>query len=174
MLQKIAGFTILMLLWMTSLSAAADNRIGVVDFNRILERSAAGKAIQKKIQEKGGELKSELERAQNDIKSLQESYRQEAPLWSKEQRAEKEGIFKKKLNDFNLLKMKNEKEFKEFNARLISDLRSEIVTLAREKAEKEGYLLIIEKQSGSVIYTHESMNITDAFVKDMDKKPAAK
>lgn len=163
-----------MLILHVNLPAADLNQIGVVDFSQIIDRSVAGKAIQKKIQKKGEQLKSELESAQAGIKELQEKYKQEAPLWTKEKRAEKEDVFKKKINDYNLLKIKNEKEFNEFKAKLINDVKADLIAFARKKAEKEGYLLIIEKQTGSIIYSRPSINITEELVKDLDRRPAAK
>ena len=174
MLRNVLTITVLVLGLCTHLWAADFTRIGVVDFGQIMERSSDGKAIQKKIQEKGEQLKSELEKAQVEIKALQEKYSQEAPLWSEETRTEKENVFSKKVNDFNLLKMKNEKEFNEFKARLINDVKGDLISAARKKAEKEGYLLIIEKQSGSVVYAHSSISITADLLKELEKGSKAK
>jgi len=169
MVRKISGLTVLLLMVPGLIWAAELSKIGVVDFGEIVERSIAGKEIQKKIQQKGNELKSELESAQVEIRELQEKFKQEAPLWSKEKREEKEGIFKAKINGFNRLKVKNEKAFNEFKAKLINEVKTEFVSFARKKAEKEGYLMIVEKQSGSIIYTHDSVNITEEILTDMDK-----
>ena len=158
------------IMFMNPNSYAADlSKIGIVDFKEFMSSSVAGKAIQEKIKQNGEELKSELDKAQIRIKEFQKRYKKEAPLFNKEQKEEKQKQFQIRLADFRRLKEIKEKEFNEFRAKLINELKEDIIDYAKKMAKEEGYLLIIEKQSGTILYVHRSINITDELIQDHNK-----
>ncbi len=169
MFRKLFGLLVLILI-LNSNSLAADGfKIGIVDFKQFMDTSIVGKSIQKEIKDKGARLKSELEKIQTELKELQEKYKREAPLWTKEQKQEKERSFRIRINEFNKLKRKNEKEFNEFRVNKMNEAKENILEYAKKKAKKEGYYLIIEKQTGSILYAHDSINITDELIREVDK-----
>jgi outer membrane protein len=163
-----------MLILDSNLLAADGFKIGIVDFKQFMETSTVGKSIQKEIKKKGDQLKSELERIQTELTELQEKYKQEAPLWTQEQKQAKERSFGMRLNDFNNLKRKNENEFNKYRAKKINEAKGNILEYAKEKAQKEGYDLIFEKQSGSILFARRSLNITDELIREIDKSAAEK
>jgi len=93
---------------LTSTSSAADGfKVAVIDFKAFMDKSKIGVAIQKEIQEKGVELRSELEKLQADLKAVQERYQRESPLWTDERKLEEDKAFRIRINDFNKLKVDN-------------------------------------------------------------------
>ena len=158
------------ILILNSNSLAADGfKIGMVDFKQFMDTSIEGKSIQKEIKDKGEQLKSELKKRQTELNKLQEEYKREAPLWTQKQKQEKERSFRIRINDFNKLKRNNEKEYNEFNIKRINEAKGNILEYAKKKAKKEGYHLIFEKQTGSILYAHGSINITDELIRESDK-----
>ena len=169
MIKKIVLIIFFILIQSSYLLAADDFNIAIVDFKEFMDHSTIGKSIQKEIQSKREQLKSELEKMQADLKELEEKYKREAPLWTKEQKQENERAFRLRINDFNNLKIKNEKKFAEFRARKINEAKGDVLKYAEKIAEEEGYYLIIEKQTGTVLYAHSSINVTDEIIRDIDK-----
>lgn len=169
MFRKLFGLFVFILVLNSNSLAADDFKIGIVDFKQFMDTSIVGKSIQKEIKDKGEQLKSELEKIQTELKKLQERYNQESPLWTKEQKQDKERPLRIRINDFNDLKRKNEKEFNEFQINRINEAKGNILEYAKKKAKKEGYYLIIEKQTGSVLYAHGSINITDELIREIDQ-----
>ena len=53
------------------------SKIGVVDFQQILQNSKSGQEIQSKIKQKGEAFKSELQKKQEEIQEMQEKYKRE-------------------------------------------------------------------------------------------------
>ena len=101
-----AFFLILVgLLFSIQISDAADGfKIGVINFQQIYSNSSAGKFAQIEIKEKGEALKSELQKRQSEIKELQDLYKKEAPILSKEKKQEKEREILTESNDFRVLR----------------------------------------------------------------------
>ena len=153
---------------LTSTSSAADAfKVAVIDFNGFMDNSNTGKAIQKEIQDKRDQLRSELERLQADLKADQERYQREAPLWTEEKRAEEEGAFRTRVNAFNKLKSDNEKEFAEFSGKKLNEAKENVIKYAEKKGKDEGYHLIIEKRTGTILYVSGSINITGQVIRDI-------
>ena len=144
-------------------------KVGIVDFQEFMKSSIAGKAVQEKIKQNGEELKLELNKAQAGIKELQKRYKREASLWDKNKKEEKQKQFQAKLIDFRKLKEKKEKEFNKFRFKLITELKADILDYAEKLAKEKGYLLIIEKQSGMVLYSHRTINVTAELIQDHDR-----
>ena len=157
-----------------ALDAADDRKIGVVDFKQVLENSIAGKAIKAELKQRGDKLKQELEELQVDLKAEQKRNQQEAKLWSKQQKEDKARQFQKHVLDFRKLKAEKEKEFNAHRFKLLNELQLEILAEAEELAKKGGYDLIIEKQSGKVLWLHRSLDVTAETIKQHDRRKHGK
>ena len=144
-------------------------KIGVVDFQQVLNQSRTGKSAQEAINKKGEVYRAEIEKAQADIKDFQDKARREAPLLDENQKQEIERQMRGKLNEFRMLQEKHTGEFNAFKNEQIGKVKDSVMKLAAKIGQQKGYLVIIEKQSGAVLYTKESSKLTDQFAKEIDK-----
>ena len=166
-------FIVLMALFLmhTEVSRAGDNaKIGVVDFQQILQKSKSGLELQSEIKQKGEALKSELQNKQKEIKEMEEKYKRESVILSDEQKVKKERELRAELNEYRVLQNQNSQEFNKLRSELINNVRKKVVDLAQKMGESKGYMLIIEKQSGTVLYAKDPLDITDQFVSEIDKE----
>jgi outer membrane protein len=138
--------------------AAGDAKIGVVDFEKIVDVSDAGKLIKKQ----GKKMAADLKKKEEEIKEFQERFKKEALVSTQEMRGEKEREFRIKVNDFKELQKKYRAEMQELQGRLLPRLRKEIFGIVQEIGKDQGYLLIIE--SGPVIYSPTANDITDRVI----------
>ena len=167
MFRKLLVLVLFVLILPLNSSAAADLKIGVIDFKAFMEHSKIGETIQKAIQDKGDQLKSELEKIQAELKASQERIKRESPLWTQEKRQEEESSFRQRINDFNKLKTENEREFAEFRSKKLNETKMNVIEYAEKKGKDEGYHLIFEKQTGAILYANSSINITDELIRDI-------
>jgi outer membrane protein len=150
-------------------NADDDVKIGVIDFQQVLNQSRTGKSVQEAINKKGQAFKAEIEKAQADIKAFQDKARREAPLLDDDQKKEIERQMRGKLNGFRSLQEKHTNEFNAFKNEQIGKVKNNVIKLAAKIGQKEDYLVILEKLSGAVLYTKESSKLTDQFVQEIDK-----
>ena len=154
---------------------AGDNfKIGVVDFQQVLQKSKSGQEIQDQIKQKGEALKSEIQKKQDDIKIMQEKYKRESLVLSDEQKVQKERELRDAINAYRMLQNQNNQKFNKLRSELINGAQKTIVGLAEKMGKSQGYQLIIEKQSGTVLYAEDALEITDQFVEQFDKQDTAK
>ena len=109
-----------------------------------------------------------------DIKRMQMKYQNESPLLSEEEKKEKILEIQRKVNELRRLQQESAKEFNELRAESIKEIRKDVRGYAEKIGEREGYLLVIEKESGTVIYARDPKNITDQVIRYYDQSSNTK
>ena len=144
-------------------------KVGLLDFQQILKQSKTGQKIQSEIKQKRESLTSELQEKQNRIKEMQEKYKRESLVLSNEIKVQKEHEIRAELNEYQMLQNQKNQEFNKIRTELINEVTKRIVDFAQKIGKSQGYFMIIEKQSGTVLYAKDSLEITDQFIKKIDK-----
>jgi outer membrane protein len=139
-------------------------KIGIIDFQRILATSDAGKAAQVKITKKGKEFENDLKSKGMAIEESKKRFEREAYVMSQEARGEKERELKIKILDFKDLEKKHKSEFNEFNMKLVGEFRNDVVKVVDKIGKKQGFLLIVEKREGGIVYAPSNIDITDKVI----------
>jgi len=165
------AISLLVLFFFTNSLCAADvAKIGVIDLQKILETSAAGKSIQAQLKTQKEKMESDLKQKGSEIEKISQRLERESMVMSKDMREEKEREQRIKINDFKSLQKKYRADLQKFEAQLMNQLQRDIKELVDDIGKKDGYLLIINKYS--VIYSPASIDITDDLVKQLNAKAA--
>jgi outer membrane protein len=165
MMKNILAVGVLSFFFLTGASSAADvAKIGVVDFQKILEVSNAGKTAQVEINKQGKQMENDLKDRGTEIEDIEKKIERESLVMSKEVREEKQREMRIKIGDFKALQQKYMEDFKALENRIISKIQKEVVELVQEIGKKEGYTLIVEKRTGGVVYAPTSIDITDTVI----------
>jgi outer membrane protein len=139
-------------------------KIGVVNFQKILEKSDAGKKATAEINKRGKEMEASLKAKGEEIDATKKKLEREALVMSKEMREQKEREIRISINDFKTLKNKYMADFKQHEARLVRDIQKEVLEIVSEMGKKEGFLVIFEKREAGVLYSPDSIDITDRLI----------
>lgn len=151
-------------LLMSNAFAADVAKIGIIDLQKILSTSDAGKQAQQKIAVKGQELQADLEAKAAALTEEQERYNREAAVMSSEARSEKERELKIKKLDFDDLKEKYESDFNVYNQELVNQFKLDVLSAVDKIGKKEGYTIILEKSSSGVVYFPSTIDLTDKVI----------
>lgn len=138
-------------------------KIGVVELQRVIETSDAGKEIKAKMTAQYEQMEGELKGKESEIKDLKKRMDREALVMSKEMREEKDREFRIKVNDIKMLQKKYEAELQAMNKRMMGGLIKESQKIIAEIGKSKGYLVIINKSA--VLYSPSTIDITDEVVK---------
>lgn len=139
-------------------------KIGIVDFERILKTSSAGKKATAEINNQGKKIEADLKKKGEEIEATKNKLEREALVMSKEMREEKEREIRIKINDFKSLQKRYVAEFKEHEKKLVGRIQEEILTIIDEMGKQEGFLLIFEKREAGVMYSPNTIDITDRLI----------
>jgi outer membrane protein len=160
------------LLWLGSVNAADVAKIGVANLQRVLETSNQGKSAQEEIKKQKDQMELELKQKGGEIEELRKQLERESMVMSKEKREEKEREVRIKINDFKSLEKRYRAQLQNLEKKLVNALLKEVSTLVEEIGKKEGYLLIINNTG--VLYSPNSINITDQLIKQLNARYAKK
>lgn len=141
-------------------------KIGVVDFQTILEKSDAGKMAKAEINKHGKELEDDLKKKGKEIDEIKNKLEREALVMSKEMREEKEREIRINTNDFKILQNKYTADLRQLEAKLVKNIHKDVVELITEIGKKEGFLIIFEKREAGVMYSPDTIDMTDRLIQE--------
>jgi outer membrane protein len=143
-------------------------KIGTVNFEKIFNNSAGGKAVKNQINEEGRGMNADLEKIQKEIKALQEllSKDESAGVMNQTARENKAWELDRKIDEVKALKKRYDRKIQELQVRLINGVRKQVHDIIAEYAKKEGYLLIVEDLN--VVYAPQTLDITDKIIQLYD------
>ena len=137
-------------------------KIGVVNIQKVLLTSSAGKLAKAQINKKAREMESSLTVKKEEIEKLKESLEREALVMNKEARGEREREIRIKINDIKSLKNKYENDLKKIEGKVVKRIQKDVEVIIQELGKKGGYLLIISNPV--VLYSPSSIDITDQLI----------
>ena len=165
------GLALAGIMAMVPIAGAADMRIAIIDFQRILDDSRAGKAAQETINQEGRQMEAELKAKGDALEQMKEQLQKDAMVMNKETREAKEREFRIQVNDFRESQQEFAKKARELQIRAMGKIRHEVDALAKAYAEEKGFTLMIEKQEAGVIYAPAGVDVTDEIIRRYDAQP---
>ncbi len=145
-------------------------KIGVINFQKILKESSAGKMTQKLITEKGSEFQKKLTTEKAQLDEMKKSFERESLVLSPEKQQENQREFRIRVNDFKKMQETFSREFKQLETKHLNQMQKDVFEIANEMGKKEGYLLILEKKIAGIIYHPTQLDITDKVIKEYNLK----
>ena len=145
-------------------------KIGVIDFQKILKESSAGKMIQKQITNKGAEFQTKLKTEKTQLDEMKKAFEREALVLSPEKQKEKQREFRIRVNDFKKMQDDFAREFKRLEVNLINKIQKEVFQITDVIGKEEGYLLILEKKAAGIVFHPTQLDITDKVIKKYNLK----
>ena len=172
-LKSACVIAIFIFIFFNNVSFAADvAKIGVIDLQKILETSAAGKAIQAELKKEKDKMEANLKKKGAEIENIRKRLERESMVMGKEMREEKERESRIKINDFKSLQKKYRSNLQKLEGGLMNRLKTDIDEIVKQIGKKGGYLLIINKFG--VLYSPNSIDITDNVIGKLNAKYAKK
>jgi len=167
-LKSACVIAIFILVFFSNMTFAADvAKIGVIDLEKILGTSAAGKSIQAELLKQKDKMEADLKKKGAEIENIRKRLERESMVMGKEMREEKERESRIKINDFKSLQKKYRSDLQKLEAKLMNRLKTDIDEIVAEIGKKEGYLLIINKFG--VMYSPNSIEVTDKVIGKLNK-----
>lgn len=161
---------LLALMTLPGLLLAESPAFYVVDLQKVLNDSIAGKAarntVKAEAQKREGKLmilSKELEAARDDIKK-------QASLLSAEAIEQKKQQLARKERDFELQVMEQREALRKLNDDQIGKVVSESELAVKKLAEKNNYNFVLVKDDGVVVYVSKDFDITESVIKSLDSK----
>lgn len=169
-------------------TAQAQQKIGVVDLQAVLDQSVRGRAAKDRLRDLGDrfqqEIKGKLElkrQKEEELQKLQTEFRTQKELLTEQARAAKDEDYRRRarelkrfIDDTNRFAEDATQEFREREARETQALLLSVRKVVQEIGEREGMTLVFEgnENTAVVLYFNRSIDITPKVTQRFDQLPA--
>lgn len=146
---------------------AAEVKIGVIDFQKIIAQSSHGQAAQKRIQSRVKEVEARLKPERDALIALQNDIEKKSAVWSKEVQADKIREFQKKGQDFQAKGQAAELELKQLQGKEFEPMMKALQGIVEKIGKDGGYTLIVEQHAG-IRYFNPAIDLSGTIIKQLD------
>ena len=147
-------------------------KIAVIDFQKIIDTSNAGKRSAAEMKTQGKEMEQELKDKEAEVEELKKALEQKALVMSEEAREKKDRDLRIKAIDYDSLRKRYLETLKELNLKLSNTIKEDVFQIVEEIGKREGYLLILERRVGGVVYAPNAIDITDRVIEAYNEQDA--
>ena len=149
-------------------------RIGFIDVQRVLARSASGVAARDQLEREKAGMQREMDGKRKELEALRDELEKKGPLMAADARREKQDQFERKRRDAARLADDFQKELEKKEAQLLQRVLQDLTGVIDKVGKDRGYYLILEKRGASVLYASSDADLTDEVIRAYDQQAAAK
>ncbi|MBI3808962.1 MAG: OmpH family outer membrane protein [Nitrospirae bacterium] len=153
---------------------AAETKIGVVEPQKVLDGTRAGKKIKDSLQDYVKARQKVIDMEEEDLKKAEEDLVKQGAVLSPEAKKDKEDKFRQKMGEYQRKVQQLNQEVQVKKKETLDEFNKSLEQIIRGIADREKITLVVEKgDSGAgalIIYSHPSLDLTDRVIKDLDAK----
>lgn len=161
-------FVAIMIASGVSASWAQQSKIAVVDIEKILNESKAGKSIQSQLKSRRETFQKEFSKRENDLMESEKKLVAEKSSLSAEAFATKRRNFERQLLETRNLFQKRRNSLDKGLTLALTNLRKNIIEVTAEVSDEAKYQVVLTRDS--VVIVEKSMDITDKVLQRLNSK----
>ncbi len=147
---------------------ATSIKIAVIDVEKVLNESKAGKSIQAQLKKRRESFQKEFFKRENDLAKAQKTLVKQKKNLSPKEFTKKRKEFEKKLLDAKTLFGKSRNSLEKELGSALSTLRKNIIQATAKVADENKFDIVLKRES--VVIAEQSMDITDKVLTRLNKK----
>lgn len=152
--------------------AEAQQKIAVINIDKVLQDSQKGQAMRAEMQQMRETKKGELEAKQKEIVDLQKRI-EEGKLSLAQDRLEAlTEEYERKVVDLQRAEKDANREIQRRGEKLLGDVEAEIMPVINRIGAEQGFTLIFNKFQAGLLFADDSIDITSQVVSALDQGAA--
>lgn len=173
-MKKFGVVIFLMLFFVVAQNVQAQIKIGVVNLQRALDESVAGKKAVEDMRAIFESKQKTINKRKSDLKQMQQELNSQSSLLSDEAKREKMNLYQQEMKELQRLVQDSNEELRRKESELVGKIARELRGVVRSLGKELGYDLILEYQEGGVLYNSSAVDITSQVIARYDKEQKAK
>jgi outer membrane protein len=151
----------------TAAPAATNPRVGFIDTQRVMARSAAGVTAREALERDKAAMQKQVDTLQGELAKLKDDLEKKGQLLSPEVRKEKQDTMERKVRDLRRLADDFEKDLAKKDRELMVKFARDLQGVVQKVGKERGYTLIVDARAG-VIYGAPEADLTEEIIKEFD------
>ncbi len=152
----------------------ASIKIGYIDVQRVLARSAAGMAAREQLEKERAGIQKEMDGRRQELEKLRDEIEKKGPLMTADARREKQEQFERKRRDAARAADDFQKELEKREATLLQKVLQEMGGVIERVGKEKNYYMIVEKRNAGVLYATTDADLTDEVIRAYDRDAGSK
>jgi len=149
--------------------AADDIKIGTVDMQQALQTVDEGKRAKSQLEKESNAKKKELQTEEASIKKMNEELKKQSLVMSDEARSKKNAELQERIMKFQEMTMRSQTEIQQKEQELTQPIIVKLRTIISDVAKKKGYVVVLEKNENTVLFSLEKDDLTGEVVGQFNK-----
>jgi outer membrane protein len=149
-------------------------KIGLVDLQKILNVSEAGRKATGELQTRGDELEKELTKRGEELEEMIKNFERRAQLMTPESREEQRRQITIARMDYQALQKRYSEDFKNLEAKMRNDIFDDVLAIVDRIGKDEGFTLVMDRSVAGVVFAPDSLDLTERIITEFNKVWKAK
>lgn len=154
--------------------ASTAGKIGYIDVQRVLARSAAGVAAREQLEKERAGIQKDMDARRQELEKLRDEIEKKGPLMTAEARREKQEQFERKRRDAARAADDFQKELEKKEATLLQKVLQDVGGVIEKVGKEKNYYMIVEKRNAGVLYAATDADLTDEVIRAYDREAGSK
>ena len=150
--------------------AFADFKIGIVDLQRALNESSAGKRAKEQFKGEFDKMQNSLKGEKDRLDRMKDDLEKQSVVLKADERKAKAEEFDRRQRDLRRKLEDSDAELRKKDQELTGDILKDLAEVIQQIGEREGYTVILENSSSSVLYGSKSIDMTDEVIRTFDSR----
>lgn len=168
MKRNVFGFVLLALMFSAG-SLQAQTKVGLVDLQKAIQSTEAGKKAKKELEAEVEKKKKDIQKREADLKKMQEDLEKKKGLLSDEVFQKRQGEFQDEMLKYREAFGKSQADLQKRERDLTQPILEKMKKVVDRIAKQKGLNLIIEN-SPMILYSDASIDITNEVVQAFEKE----
>ena len=145
--------------------------IGVLDFQRVLDQTNAGKSVTESLNNFMKERQALVELEQRELRRLENEILAQGSVLSETARKQREETFRRRMVQYQQKVAELNQEVQEKQKELLAGFRQSVEEVVAEIARTSNLLIVVEYGKGtSTLYHQPKLDITDKVILELDRR----
>lgn len=166
--KLLIGIFFALFLMTPSMAAAVELKVAVVDVEKILNDSKAGKSIQEQLNTRRESFQKEFSARENNLVNVEKTLIEQKKSMAAEEFEKKRKEFEKQFLETRNLFQKRRNSLDKGLGDVLTQLRKNIIQVTAEVADEENYQMVLTRDS--VVIVQKEMDITQKVLDRLNKK----
>lgn len=150
---------------MLSASFVYSATVAVIDMEKVVQATPAGKSAKKKIEAEYAKNKTRFEKKEKAIDAEAKAYEKKKNSYSAEMQRSKEKELGEKMAAFEKEIQDSEKAIQEMSQKLTKPIIDKIQKAVADISKAKGYAVVLERKTSNVFYASDTADISDQVIK---------
>src|SRR5262245_44586974 len=130
----------------------AASRVGFVDIQRVLARSAAGVAAREQLEKEKATMQKQVDAQRVELEKLRDELEKKGQLLSADAKRDKQELLERKVRDARRLVDDLQGTLQKKEEAMLGKVLQDVSGLIQKLGKEKGYSLVLERQRSSVLY----------------------